>query len=276
MKKGIDISYHNRSVNLDVAKAAGIDFVIIRMGFGDNAASQDDKQFLMNVNKARAAGMRWGLYLYSYAQNMDQVESEVQHSVRLVQKVGRPPLGIWWDSEDASTSHCNLRQFFTYYKNNVEALTGYPVGMYSYKAFYEKNYQPFMTEREYPFWFARYNNKLPGEYYKNFCDIWQYSSDEFVPGIGKCDVNRMHRRSITAVLQVWRGLYGDNTERRRNLELAGYNYSEVQKFVNEYGKAADDVINNKYGTGADRVNRLKAAGYNAYIVQQIVNIKIMG
>lgn len=274
MIKGIDISYHNGDVDLKAAKSSGIDFVIIRMGYGDNVFSQDDKQFRNNVRKAREAGLAWGLYLYSYARNMDQVESEVQHSARLVREVGRPPLGVWWDSEDASTSACNLKNFFSYYKNHVETLTGVPVGLYSYKAFFERNYSG-IEKKEFPFWFARYNSSLPADYYKNYCDIWQYSSDARVRGIdGKCDINRMHRRSITAVAQVWRGLYGSGDERKKLLIAAGYNPIEVQKLVNEYGKAADDVLQNKYGVAEDRVRRLTAAGYNANVVQQIVNIKV--
>lgn len=275
MYNGIDISYHNGDVDLAAAKNSGIDFVIIRMGYGDNIFSQDDKQFLNNVRKAREAGLRWGLYLYSYARNMEQVESEVHHSARLVKSVGRPPLGVWWDSEDASTSACNLKNFFSYYKNHVETLTGVPVGLYSYKAFFDRNYSG-IEKKEFPFWYARYNNSLPADYYKNYCDIWQYSSDGHVRGVeGLCDINRMHRRSITAVLQVWRGLYGSGATRRQLLMDAGYNPIEVQKLVNEYGKAADDVLENKYGVAEERIRRLETAGFNAYIVQQIVNIKVL-
>lgn len=274
MIKGVDISYHNGSVDLLGAKQSGIEFVIIRMGFGDDNQRQDDKQFLANVAKANAIKMPYGLYLYSYANNMDHVESEVKHTVRLLAQVPRPELGVWWDSEDASTSALNLVNAFTYYKNRVEELAGVPVGLYTYKAFYEKHYTN-IKDREYPLWYARYNNTLPVDYYQDFCDIWQYSADGRVPGIGtRCDMNRMKRRPITAVLQVWKGLYGTKDERRRLLEHAGYNYIEVQKLVNEYGRVADNVINDKYGTGADRVKRLKAAGYVPYIVQQIVNMKV--
>ncbi len=41
MIKGIDISYHNGGVDLKAAKSSGIDFVIIRMGYGDNVFSQN-------------------------------------------------------------------------------------------------------------------------------------------------------------------------------------------------------------------------------------------
>lgn len=274
MKKGIDISYHNGAVDLETAKRNGIDFVIIRLGYGDDTASQDDKQFLNNVNKAKAAGLVWGLYLYSYADNMDHLESEVRHTIRCVKAVGRPPLGIWWDSEDFKTISRNLKNFFAYYKYHVEDETGVPVGLYTYKAFYNQNFKG-IEEKEFPLWFAHYNSSLPENYYADFCDIWQYGSDARVNGVsGNVDINRMHRRSITAVLQVWKGLYGVKDERKKLLSAAGYNYNEVQKLVNIYGSVADDVIADKYGTGDERIKKLKNAGYVPYIVQQIVNIKV--
>ena len=276
MRKGIDISYHNGNVDMNKAKAAGIEFVIIRMGYGDDNTKQDDTQFRNNVNKAKAAGLTWGLYLYSYATNMDHVESEVRHTVRLVKAVGRPPLGIWWDSEDNTTLGCNLINYFTYYKNKVEEQTGFPVGLYSYYAFYNKKFKG-TEERAFPLWFARYNNALSENYYKDFCDIWQYSSNGKVTGIGNnVDMNRQHMRSISAVLPVWKGLYGERTNRKKLLTGAGYDADDVQRLVNLYGSVADDVLQNKYSTGEQRIKNLRAAGYNPYIVQQIVNIKVVG
>ena len=42
--KGIDISYHNGTINWDKVKNSDVDFVIIRCGYGDNYTSQDDKK----------------------------------------------------------------------------------------------------------------------------------------------------------------------------------------------------------------------------------------
>lgn len=84
---------------------------------------------------------------------------------------------------------------------------------------------------------------------------------------------------------VMQGRYGNMPERKRNLEAAGYDYAEVQAYVNRvyYGigngnggsdrlaDVARDVYLGKYGNGRDRVNRLAAAGYDYQTVQNYVN-----
>lgn len=63
----IDVSYWQGSnIDFDKVKAAGIDAVIIRAGFG-NSTEQEDKFFKTNYNKAKAAGLKIGAYWYSYA-----------------------------------------------------------------------------------------------------------------------------------------------------------------------------------------------------------------
>lgn len=66
-KFGVDISVHNSSVDFSALKEAGIEFVIIRCGYGSDYTEQDDTRFAENVAKADAAGMPWGTYIYSYA-----------------------------------------------------------------------------------------------------------------------------------------------------------------------------------------------------------------
>ena len=79
MTKGVDISVHNGNVDFNALKAAGIQFVIIRCGYGSDFTYQDDERFADNVRKAEAADMPWGTYLYSYALNRDMAKSEAQH-----------------------------------------------------------------------------------------------------------------------------------------------------------------------------------------------------
>ena len=80
--------------------------------------------------------------------------------------------------------------------------------------------------------------------------------------------------------EVIAGQWGNNPDRRDNLEVAGYNYQEVQNAVNMIlkGNAAIDltaiakeVIRGDWGNGQERTDRLKAAGYSPAAVQQKVN-----
>lgn len=83
--------------------------------------------------------------------------------------------------------------------------------------------------------------------------------------------------------EVIAGKWGNGTDRKKKLEAAGYNYSEVQSKVNALcGKTAApskksneeiarEVIQGKWGNGATRKKKLTAAGYNYSDIQKIVN-----
>lgn len=77
--------------------------------------------------------------------------------------------------------------------------------------------------------------------------------------------------------EVIAGKWGNGADRKNKLTNAGYNYSEVQRRVNEIlnKKSVDiiakEVIQGKWGNGTDRKNRLTKAGYNYREVQNRVN-----
>ena len=90
-------------------------------------------------------------------------------------------------------------------------------------------------------------------------------------------------KSITEVAkEVLAGKWGNGDNRKKKLEAAGYNYSQVQAKVNELAKGstsskksvtqiAKEVIAGKWGNGTDRKNKLTAAGYDYTAVQREVN-----
>jgi GH25 family lysozyme M1 (1,4-beta-N-acetylmuramidase) len=55
-------------VDWDKAKASGLQFAILQLGYGSDDTSQDDEQFNRNVSECERLGIPWGAYLYSYAQ----------------------------------------------------------------------------------------------------------------------------------------------------------------------------------------------------------------
>ena len=80
--------------------------------------------------------------------------------------------------------------------------------------------------------------------------------------------------------EVISGKWGNGDERKKKLTAAGYDYTAVQKKVNELCKApskksvneiAKEVIAGKWGNGANRKKKLTAAGYNYAEVQAEVN-----
>jgi hypothetical protein len=53
----------------DLEVPSDVDFVIIRCGYGNNIASQDDKYFAQNVAGCEKYNIPYGIYIYSYALN---------------------------------------------------------------------------------------------------------------------------------------------------------------------------------------------------------------
>ncbi len=98
--KGIDVSAFQGRIDFARVKAAGIDFVLIRCGYGGNYESQDDPYFERNVAECEKNEIPWGTYLYSYATNLEQAQSEYQHIIRLL-KGKRPQYPVFLDMEDA-------------------------------------------------------------------------------------------------------------------------------------------------------------------------------
>lgn len=86
----------------------------------------------------------------------------------------------------------------------------------------------------------------------------------------------------TIAKEVIAGKWGNGDERKKKLTTAGYNYSDVQKRVNELCKQttstkksvdtiAKEVIAGKWGNGDERKKKLTAAGYDYSAIQNRVN-----
>lgn len=95
----IDVNGHDGLIDWDSAKEH-IEGVIIRIGYGNDYAYQDDKQAVQNMDECERLGIPYGVYIYSYAMTMQETESEISHTLRMLK--GRNPVrGVWFDMEDA-------------------------------------------------------------------------------------------------------------------------------------------------------------------------------
>lgn len=84
--RGIDISAHNGMMNLEAAKADGIDFAFIKASEGDQYG---DPNFALNYDKATAAGMKVGAYHF-FRFDVDGVPQ----ALNLLKRVGARPLDL--------------------------------------------------------------------------------------------------------------------------------------------------------------------------------------
>lgn len=182
---GVDLSSSNGDVNFAALKGAGVQFVLIRCGYGDNIESQDDAQFFANVRKARSAGMPYGVYLYSYALNTAQAKSEAAHALRLLRQVDKPAYGVWFDMEDADDykakhgmpSNDTLVKICEAFCVELEA-QGYYTGIYAALSWLNN---PLNDRRldKYDKWVAQWNRTC--DYTKPY-GIWQYTDELYIGG----------------------------------------------------------------------------------------------
>lgn len=97
--EGIDVSENNGPVNWQAVASAGYEFAIIRLGYGN---CHRDDSFADNVNGAIAAGIKIGVYYYSYALDVEAAKAEAQFVKEILQEYGVvPDFGVWFDMEDA-------------------------------------------------------------------------------------------------------------------------------------------------------------------------------
>jgi GH25 family lysozyme M1 (1,4-beta-N-acetylmuramidase) len=191
--KGVDISYHNGTIDFAKLKTE-VDFVIIRCGYGQDLASQDDKMFETYVKGCRDNNIPYGIYLYSYADTLEKAKSEGQHALRVVKKCDNwntsPTLPVFYDMED----DVQLKASKSLKGDMAEAFcrilesAGYQTGIYANKDWWT-NYLTDSYFNNVTRWVAQYNTTCT--YSKSYA-IWQCSSSASVSGIsGKVDLNYM-------------------------------------------------------------------------------------
>ena len=131
VKKGVDVSHHQGEIDWEAVKNSDIEFVIIRCGYGDNYTSQDDRQWLRNVQECERLGIPYGVYLYSYATTEANARSEAAHVLRLLEG-HNPSYPVYYDMEDNSTlgAREQFADFAEIFCSAVEA-AGYEAGVYA-------------------------------------------------------------------------------------------------------------------------------------------------
>lgn len=199
---GIDVSYHNGTINWQKVKADGVQFVFLRIGYrgwGSSGSLNKDTLFDTYYNGAKAAGIKIGIYFYSQALNESEANAEANYSLELLK--GRAlDLPIVFDYEFAGVQQGRLdsanlskRQM----TNNVHAFcetveeAGYSSMLYANKTFLNDHLYADEVAAHYPIWIARYDaTKLD---FTKGVSAWQYTSSGTVSGIsGNTDANFLY------------------------------------------------------------------------------------
>lgn len=196
-KKGIDVSKHNGKIDWSKVKAAGIEFAMIRAGYGQ---SNIDERFKYNVSECNRLGIPCGVYWFSYACNEAQAKKEAEKCLALI-KPYSITYPVAFDFEYDSVTYAakmgvkmtkELASKITHaFCKTIEA-AGYYVMNYS-NADYLSRFFDTGVHKAYDLWLAKWpkspNLKNPPD-----CGIWQYSSTGKVSGInGNVDLNAAYK-----------------------------------------------------------------------------------
>lgn len=188
---GVDVSFYNETIDWYKVKDHGVDFAIIRVGgrMWRDGSLYDDVCFEQNIQGAKNAGLRVGVYFYSTA--IDELEA-VQEASMVLDRLGGTSLDfpVFFDTEFSGIYPEARSDNLT--KNERTAIIhafcdtiqngGYRPGVYSGQNFF-KNQLDYNAISSYPIWLASYtgNNRLPN--FSNRYDIWQFTDSGYVKGI---------------------------------------------------------------------------------------------
>ncbi|MCI5863028.1 MAG: RICIN domain-containing protein [Lachnospiraceae bacterium] len=202
---GIDVSYHNGTIDWAKVKADNISYAIIRSGYRSEYTSPTtgkrnigkDVKFEENISNAEKVGMPYGVYFYSTATTIAEADEEADAIINAI-KGKNPSRGVYIDIESTVVYQEKLGNIYnSYARRRITDVTkrvcdrlkaeGYSVGVYASESYFKDVL--YSDELEGYMWVARYytntptdtntlnlNSSIPYKY-------WQYSSVGRVNGI---------------------------------------------------------------------------------------------
>ena len=177
---GIDVSSWQGSIDWNKVKSSGVDAAMIRIGYGSRNKSTYDKRFKENLKNVKNAGIKVGLYYYSYAKDINEAINQAKWIINELngEKLDLPIAFDWEDWSDFMNYKINfndLNDIANSFMKEIEK-NGYKAMNYGSARYMEQVWDT----PNYPTWLAYYtdNNDFEEEYI-----MWQVSSTGKVDGI---------------------------------------------------------------------------------------------
>jgi GH25 family lysozyme M1 (1,4-beta-N-acetylmuramidase)/LysM repeat protein len=257
--KGIDVSRWQNGFDLKKAWNEGFSYVIIKAGGADtsNKVPYKDSQFENFYTQARAGAWKIGAYFFGNAFSTTDAINEANFFIQCLQ--GKAITHVYYDVEGAM-----LNQGYTHLTEIIQTFcqtminAGYACGIYTSESHFNSRFDDNKLVL-FPHWVARYSNKEPHLNSISLIEIWQYGGsvnyirdpkiagtvvdqDEiFIEWVDQPDLPKQEvivpvqaKASVDQIAnEVLAGLWGNNPLRRIRLTNAGFDYSAVQKRVDE-------------------------------------------
>ncbi len=226
--RGIDVSKHNGAINWNNVAASGISFAFIKAG---STYSGVDPYFDANMRGAQNAGLKVGVYLYSYATTVEQAQNEADLLIGWLENytVSYPVVYDVEDSCHKGMSQEQLQALINTFCSAVSAAGYYPM-VYSSKNWFNQR----IGNVGYDKWVAQYADNL--EY--NGASFWQNTSHGNISGVStRVDLNYQFKDFSTLIISD--GFLDRNGQ---TLFFAGYkmqrgwvNYNDTRYYLDGNG-----------------------------------------
>ncbi len=195
---GIDISRWQGDVDFNKVKKAGAEFVIMRMAVSNGPKDKIglDSYYKKNIKKAKKAGLKVGVYVYTSASSSKEVQKQAEF-VRKELKKEKLDFPIvydfesWDEIQEYKLNKYDLMNYVNIFNNEVKK-DGYEVMLYGSKLYLEKAWD----NKKYPVWLAHYvPNYFDTSSYEGNYDMWQIASDGIIDGIkGYVDIDIYYKK----------------------------------------------------------------------------------
>ena len=190
---GIDVSSFQGQIDWKKVKDSGVEFAIIRLGFGYtvNMELVLDKYFKENLNSAKEQGLKVGVYFYTYANTLEEIREQAKFISDSLDGEDLD-LGVtfdwenWNNFQDYQVSFYDLNNMYDNFSSILKN-KGYDTMLYGSK-FYLNNVWSTSNRK---IWLAHYTSMT--NYDKDY-KIWQFSDKGLVDGInGFVDLDVLYK-----------------------------------------------------------------------------------
>lgn len=191
---GLDVSKWNGTIDWKAVKKAGVQFVIIRAGYGTGYV---DPYFKRNIEAAIENDLLIGIYWFSYSHTFQGAKLEAEKCIKTIKPYKEHiTLPVFWDFEYDSVDYAK-KNGHSINKNLVSGMAdtfcttinskGFRAGIYT-NVDYSNRYFLRETLAKYHTWIAQWTSNCT---YKEHYIMWQ-CSDNYYIGNKRYDLNRLY------------------------------------------------------------------------------------
>lgn len=182
--KGIDVSEHQENIDWQKVKDAGVEFVMIRVGFQGYTEGQfhPDNLAQTHYNGAKAAGLKVGAYIFSQAISAEEGKKNAEYLLEQTKDWEIDLyLAINWEDTGNRTTSVDARCLTDITKafcQTVAQAGKKPIVYFSTDL--AKNRMYLEELKDYPFWLSQYTAEMD---FSHPVTMWQFTNTGRIPGI---------------------------------------------------------------------------------------------